>query len=58
MHKQTSKFLIGMASGALVGTTLALFLAPKSGKGTRRALGSKAGHLAASIRQRRVKQDG
>ena len=52
MQKQTGRFLVGMVSGALVGTTIALFLAPKTGKETRQALRSKAGHVATTIRER------
>ena len=52
MEKQTGKFVVGMVSGALVGTAVALLVAPKAGKETRRVIRSKAGHMATSIRQR------
>ena len=53
MEKQNGKLIVGMVSGALVGTALALLVAPKTGKETREVIRSKAGHVATSIRQRR-----
>ena len=52
MEKHTGKVVVGMVSGALVGTALALLAAPKTGKETRKAVRSKAGQVAISIRQR------
>ena len=52
MEKQNGKFVAGMVSGALVGTALALLVAPKTGKETRNVIRNKAGHAATSIRQR------
>ncbi len=52
MEKHSGKFVVGMVSGALVGTAVALLLAPNTGKETRKVIRSKAGHVAISIRQR------
>ena len=35
MEKHTGKFVVGMVFGALVGTAIALLVAPKAGKETR-----------------------
>ncbi len=52
MEKQSGKFVVGMVSGALVGTAVALLVAPKTGKATRMDIRNKAGDVATSIRQR------
>ncbi len=52
MEKHNGKFVVGMVSGALVGTAVALLVAPKTGKETRKVIRSKTGHVAISIRQR------
>ena len=52
MEKHSGKFVVGMVSGALVGTAVALLVAPNTGKETRKVIRSKAGHVAISIRQR------
>ena len=52
MEKHNGKFVVGMVSGALVGTAVALLVAPNTGKDTRKVIRSKAGRVAISIRQR------
>ena len=52
MEKHTGKFVVGMVSGALVGTAVALLVAPNTGKETRKEIRNKAGDVATSIRQR------
>jgi len=52
MEKQTGKFIVGMVSGALVGTAVVLLVAPKTGNEIRKVIRTKAGHVATSIRQR------
>ncbi len=52
MENHNGKFVVGMVSGALVGTAVALLVAPKTGKETRKVIRSKAGHVATSIRER------
>ena len=52
MEKHNGKFVVGMVSGALVGTAVALLVAPKTGKETRKVIRGKAGHVASSIGQR------
>ncbi len=58
MEKHNGKFVAGMVSGTLVGTAVALLMAPKTGKETRKVIRSKAGYVASSIRQRCGKQRG
>ena len=58
MEKHSGKFVVGMVSGALVGTVVALLVAPKTGKETRKVIRSKAGYVAASLKQRCGKQRG
>ena len=43
------KLLAGVVSGAVVGATIGLLAAPKSGKDTRQLVRSKAGSLATSL---------
>jgi gas vesicle protein len=58
MEKHTGKFVVGMVSGALVGTAIALLVAPKAGKETRKAIRSKAGQVATTLRQQCGKHRG
>ena len=58
MEKHSGKFVVGIVSGALVGTAVALLVAPNIGKETRKVIRSKAGHVAISIRQRCRRQSG
>lgn len=52
MEKTTGKFVVGMASGVVVGATIGLLFAPNSGKENRRVVRDKAGSLATSLRKR------
>jgi len=52
MENHTGKFVVGIVTGALVGTAIALLLAPNTGRETRKAIRSNASHLANSIRRR------
>ena len=52
MGKHNGKFVVGMVSGALLGTAMALLVAPKTGKETRNVIRSKAGDVATSFKQR------
>ena len=56
MEKENGKLVVGMISGALMGTAIALLVAPKAGRETRKVIGSKAGRAAVSIRQRCARQ--
>jgi len=58
MEKHSGKFVVGMVSGALVGTAVALLVAPNTGKDTRKVIRSKAGHVATSFRQRCGRHNG
>ncbi len=58
MEKHSGKFVVGIVSGALVGTAVALLVAPNTGKETRKVIRSKAGHVAISIRQRCGRRSG
>jgi len=53
MENHTGKLVMGIFAGALVGTALALLLAPSTGRETRKAIRGKAGQVATSIRHRR-----
>lgn len=44
------KLVAGVVSGAVVGATIGLLAAPKSGKDTRQLVRNKAGSLATSLR--------
>ena len=52
------KLVVGMVSGAVVGATIGLLAAPKSGKDTRHLVRSKAGSLVTSWKQRRSHEKG
>ena len=52
MENHTGKFVVGIVTGALVGTAIALLLAPNTGRETRKAIRGKAGQVATSIRHR------
>ena len=47
------KLVAGVVSGAAVGATIGLLVAPKSGKDTRQLVRNKAGSLVTSLKQRR-----
>ena len=53
MENHTGKFVVGIVTGALVGTAIALLLAPNTGRETRKVIRGKAGQVATSIRHRR-----
>ncbi len=52
------KFVAGVLSGAVLGTTIGLLTAPKSGKATRQLVRNKAGSLVTSLKQRRSHKNG
>ena len=49
-----NKLVAGVVSGAVVGATLGLLAAPKSGKDTRQLVRDKAGSLVTSLKQSRI----
>ena len=51
------KLVAGVVSGAVVGATLGLLAAPKSGKDTRQLVRNKAGSLVTSLKQRRSEKN-
>ena len=52
------KLVVGVVSGAVVGATIGLLVAPKSGKDTRQLVRNKAGRLVTSLKQRRSHEKG
>ena len=55
--KMNRRFVAGVVSGAVVGATLGLLAAPKSGKDTRQLVRNKAGSLVTSLKQRRSRKN-
>jgi len=52
------KLVAGVVSGAVIGATIGLLAAPKSGKDTRQLVRNKAGSLVTSLKQRRIRKNG
>jgi len=46
------KFVAGVVSGAVLGATIGLLAAPKSGKDTRQLVRGKAGRMVNSLKRR------
>lgn len=57
MGKNSGKFVVGAAIGALAGAVAGLLLAPKSGKETRKMIGDKAKDYAEKGKDAIVKEE-
>ena len=53
-----NKLVTGLVAGALVGVAAGILLAPKSGKETRKLVGTKAGKAMGNMRQKFAKGRG
>ncbi len=52
MKNKTGRFVTGLIVGSLMGGTVGLLLAPRSGRDTRDVVRHKTGHFAGTLRER------
>ena len=52
MRNKTGRFVTGLIVGSLMGGTVGILLAPRSGRATRRVVRHKTGHYVGTLRER------